>query len=352
MGCLKLSYYEHESTLKEEPVFYLNVKEKKARQIKKHKDYYAGGMLQPGRNYNAGRYRFGYNKGSEWDDEITGVAGSHFTTFYREGDTRIMRWWSPDPKGDLQPWQSSYSYMDANPIRNNDPQGDVAPLAAAAIAGAAGFIVDVGVQYSVVLAMDKNANWLSAFGKVDYFDAIVTAGVSFSTFGTGAEATIAKSTANAVARQLAVIGTTSSIIQASTDYKPTAEESFTTVLDGSKAPIDALYDFSFDILGQNTGKAFFGQMTKSTNEDLILSQKKNNLTKSEKDLYKKVDKVVNSNVVKEGTNAVTDFAQDFVKGKVQKADASNNSGRSFSLPFKNETAPADATRFAAPLRKK
>jgi RHS repeat-associated protein len=78
----------------------------------------------PGRSFSSGtEYRYGYNKGSEKDDEISG-AGNSFTTKYRQGDTRLLRWWSVDPKADLQPWQSPYSYMDGNPVGLNDSDGD------------------------------------------------------------------------------------------------------------------------------------------------------------------------------------------------------------------------------------
>ncbi len=87
-------------------------------------DHYPGGFPMPGRSFNGNSYRYGYNQGSEKDDEITGVTGSHFTTYWREGDTRLLRWWSNDPKASAFPWQTPYSYMDGNPIANNDPLGD------------------------------------------------------------------------------------------------------------------------------------------------------------------------------------------------------------------------------------
>lgn len=78
----------------------------------------------PGRKYSSTAYKYGYNKGSEKDDEIAGE-GNTITTFYREGMTRLLVWESPDPKASEQPWQSPYSYMDGNPIWHNDPMGDV-----------------------------------------------------------------------------------------------------------------------------------------------------------------------------------------------------------------------------------
>jgi len=85
-------------------------------------NYYPFGSIMPGRSYNSGDYRYGWNKGSEMDDEITGVTGSHYTTYFREIDTRLGRMWSRDPV--FQPWQSPYNSMDNNPIAFNDPLGD------------------------------------------------------------------------------------------------------------------------------------------------------------------------------------------------------------------------------------
>ena len=93
---------------------------------KNTKDYHTGGSLLPGRSFSSSTYNFGY-QGSLKDDEIAGVTNGHFSTFFREGDTRILCWWSTDPKGSLQPWQSTYSYMDGNPIWFNDPKGDWKP---------------------------------------------------------------------------------------------------------------------------------------------------------------------------------------------------------------------------------
>ena len=86
-------------------------------------DYYAFGSIMPGRNSNSGDYRYGY-QGSEKDDEITGVTGSHITTFFREYDLRLVRTWSLDPKRNNIPWQSPYVSMDNNPILYNDILGD------------------------------------------------------------------------------------------------------------------------------------------------------------------------------------------------------------------------------------
>jgi hypothetical protein len=57
------------------------------------------------------------------DNEVAGD-GNSYTTFFRELDTRLGRWWAVDPKVASQPYQSSYCSMDNNPIRYNDVLGD------------------------------------------------------------------------------------------------------------------------------------------------------------------------------------------------------------------------------------
>ena len=112
MGCQKITYYQEGALVN----FEKNLKVdygKLGFTEKKGFNYYPGGSLLPGRNSNSNEYRYGWNKGSEKDDEITGVTGSHITTYFREYDTRLNRTWSIDPV--FQPWQSPYSSMDNNP---------------------------------------------------------------------------------------------------------------------------------------------------------------------------------------------------------------------------------------------
>ena len=70
-------------------------------------------------------YRFGY-QGSEKDDEVYGVTGSMYTTFFREYDARIARWITPDPETKKAPWESPYVSMGDNPIWHNDTRGNSA----------------------------------------------------------------------------------------------------------------------------------------------------------------------------------------------------------------------------------
>jgi RHS repeat-associated protein len=89
--------------------------------IETAQDYYPFGSLMPGRKYNAGEYRFGFN-GQEKDDEITGVTGSHTTALFWEYDTRLGRRWNLDPKPNHT--ISNYATFTNNPIWFTDVLGD------------------------------------------------------------------------------------------------------------------------------------------------------------------------------------------------------------------------------------
>ncbi|HVA97329.1 MAG TPA: hypothetical protein VNG53_00425 [Bacteroidia bacterium] len=67
-------------------------------------------------------FRFGFNKGSEKDNEIYGT-GNAYTTFLRELDPRLGgRWWSTDSK--MKAFESPYVGFSDNPILFSDPKGD------------------------------------------------------------------------------------------------------------------------------------------------------------------------------------------------------------------------------------
>ncbi len=97
MGCLKLTYNPEKPTLKVAHSIFNNVKKSSAE-----------------------RYMFGY-QGSEKDNEVNSSNGTSYTTEFRQLDTRLGRWFSSDPV--FQPWQSSYTSMDNNPINLTDVRG-------------------------------------------------------------------------------------------------------------------------------------------------------------------------------------------------------------------------------------
>ncbi|MBK6482158.1 MAG: hypothetical protein IPG01_03260 [Chitinophagaceae bacterium] len=85
------------------------------------KDYYPGGMVMPGRNYNIISYRFGYQN-QETDSEIYGAANS-YAFKYRMSDPRLIRFWSVDPLSAKYPWLSPYSFSSNRLIDRNELEG-------------------------------------------------------------------------------------------------------------------------------------------------------------------------------------------------------------------------------------
>jgi RHS repeat-associated protein len=90
--------------------------------IETAQDYYPFGSLMPGRKYNAGEYRFGFN-GQEKDDEIAGVTGSHVSFKYRVHDTRLGRFLSNDPLSKDYPMLTPYQFASNTPIQAIELEG-------------------------------------------------------------------------------------------------------------------------------------------------------------------------------------------------------------------------------------
>lgn len=87
-----------------------------------HTDYYLFGMPISGRQGNSGsQNRWGFN-GLESNDEMSRAAGNSYTTFFRQYDARLGRWFSTDPV--VHSFQSPYCAFDNNPILFSDQRGD------------------------------------------------------------------------------------------------------------------------------------------------------------------------------------------------------------------------------------
>ncbi len=85
-------------------------------------DYYPFGMPMPGRSFNSGDYRFGFN-GKEKVDEISG-SGNSYDFGARIYDPRLGKWLSTDPLQAKYPALSPYSFCVNNPIYYVDPDGN------------------------------------------------------------------------------------------------------------------------------------------------------------------------------------------------------------------------------------
>lgn len=107
MGCLKISYYEQERALEVNPIFFTRAVEKNANTP----------------IFCLSSSRYGFN-GMEKDNEVKNITGAHYTTFWRQYDPRLGRWFSIDPETAKYADQSPYAFSFNNPINLNDPEGD------------------------------------------------------------------------------------------------------------------------------------------------------------------------------------------------------------------------------------
>ena len=91
--------------------------------VKSAQDYYPFGSTMPGRVFNSGEYRFGFN-GKEMDDEVKG-AGNSLDYVARIYDPRVGRWLSLDPEAQKYPQYSDYSFITNSPLSFIDPTGTI-----------------------------------------------------------------------------------------------------------------------------------------------------------------------------------------------------------------------------------
>lgn len=89
--------------------------------IKTATDYYSYGMVMPGRTFNSGAYRYGFN-GQENDNEISG-AGNQYDYGFRIYNPRLGRFLSVDPLTKGYPWYTPYQFAGNNPIEAIDLDG-------------------------------------------------------------------------------------------------------------------------------------------------------------------------------------------------------------------------------------
>lgn len=84
-------------------------------------DYYAFGMMMPGRKVQAGGYRFGFN-GKEQDPETYGT-GNIYDYGFRIYNPRIAKFLSEDPLAPEYPWYTPYQFAGNMPIAAIDLDG-------------------------------------------------------------------------------------------------------------------------------------------------------------------------------------------------------------------------------------
>jgi RHS repeat-associated protein len=84
-------------------------------------DYYPFGSIMPGRSFNSGDYRYGF-QGQEMDNEIKGV-GNSINYKYRMHDPRLGRFFAVDPLAKSYPHNSPYAFSENRVIDGVELEG-------------------------------------------------------------------------------------------------------------------------------------------------------------------------------------------------------------------------------------
>ena len=107
---LKLVYARQGRAIKAKRSFFEVSYTKKGSLEKVWSNYYPFGMPMPGRTFNSGEYRYGF-QGQEKDDEIKGE-GNSINFKYRMHDPRLGRFLSIDPLEASYPHNSPYAFSE------------------------------------------------------------------------------------------------------------------------------------------------------------------------------------------------------------------------------------------------
>jgi RHS repeat-associated protein len=107
---LKLIYKREEKDLENPIPEFFGCYTKKREQAEPTINLYSFGMPMPGRSFNSGEYRYGF-QGQEKDDEIKGE-GNSVNYKYRVHDPRIGRFFAIDPLFKEYPWNSPYAFSE------------------------------------------------------------------------------------------------------------------------------------------------------------------------------------------------------------------------------------------------
>ncbi len=89
--------------------------------VSSYANYYAYGMLQPGRSWEGGEWRYGFN-GKEMDDEWSGK-GNVYDYGARMYDARVARFLTVDPLSHQFVWWTPYQFAGDMPVRMIDLDG-------------------------------------------------------------------------------------------------------------------------------------------------------------------------------------------------------------------------------------
>ncbi len=132
--------------------------------LKQENSYYAFGMQMAGGYVpTTNPNKKLYNAGSEWQDDIEGLA-DYYSTFFREYDPIIGRFNGVDPMSESFESWTTYHYSYNNPVNFNDPRGDRAASSFSSPGELAKYIIMFGIN-AVEYGTGNNAFTMDFWGQ-------------------------------------------------------------------------------------------------------------------------------------------------------------------------------------------
>ena len=259
-------------------------------------------------------YRFGYNKGSEKDDEIYGL-GNTYTTHFRELDTRIGRWWAIDPEEHNQEDYSPYSAMNNDPISKNDEDGDIWNYV---LGGLAGGIADYATQVTTnMLEGKKNAfsdiNWASVGAST--LEGVATSGASVIKNTT--TKIIVKSSAKVLS---AAAKNTVEVKYSNNGFKVKTEKKASNII--KNTVIDITVDATVSNILPSSKTIQKGLSKTGINKGVIANNTKKIVKATGTDITRKTNETIkkaSSSAIKHTSNGVHNTSKTYVNAKINKS---------------------------------
>jgi RHS repeat-associated protein len=134
-------------------------------------DYYPFGSIMPGRSFNSGDYRYGF-QGQEMDNEIKGV-GNSINYKYRMHDPRIGRFFALDPLAPKYPHNSPYAFSENRVIDGIELEGLEYTKAPVGKKGKNWTEIEVNTAESIFI---YNKGGPDELGRIPFFTKIYSAG--------------------------------------------------------------------------------------------------------------------------------------------------------------------------------
>ncbi|MBL7932300.1 MAG: hypothetical protein JNL60_10375 [Bacteroidia bacterium] len=280
-------------------------------------DYYAFGATMPGRQYNNGTYKYGFN-GKENDNEVKGT-GNEQDYGMRIYDTRLGRFLSVDPITSEYAELTPYQFASNRPIQGVDRDGEEFQLVTGFISAAVDYGAQVIANYddpTIKNPWTDNIN-VSSIG-TSFLEGALTSGASIGK-------TIAIKTTAAVINN---------IVEVKTDRNGkgvTKKVETNAIKIINNTAVDIVFDGAIGVVSEGSGQLVKKALKKANINGGTISKNTKNIMKAvDIDITRKRNetvKAISYKVPKTLQNATEKATETRLKGKTSKTKDNIKDGR-------------------------